>query len=106
MHLRRIVKWRDAVHGVARMYEVSVLLYIFQVQFGHAGALASAEMEKSVIKNAALKAAGAMVPNSFDEFGDAIRSTYTTLAEQGILVLVSEPAIPKIPVDYKWAKLF
>lgn len=39
------------------------------MQFGHAGASANAQRETAVAKNAALKAAGAHVPKSFDDLG-------------------------------------
>ena len=47
---------------------------LFQVQFGHAGSCANASAETADAKNKALKDAGAVVPCSFDELGDAIRS--------------------------------
>ncbi|EJW75051.1 ATP-citrate synthase subunit 1 [Wuchereria bancrofti] len=44
----------------------------FEIQFGHAGASANAKAETATAKNLALKEAGANVPNSFDDLGDAI----------------------------------
>ena len=50
-------------------------VFVFvQVQFGHAGSCANADAETALAKNKALKDAGAVVPCSFDELGDAIRS--------------------------------
>lgn len=43
------------------------------MQFGHAGSCANAEAETALAKNAALKAVGAHVPESFDELGELIK---------------------------------
>ena len=78
--------------------------FSFEVQFGHAGALAKAEMETSMAKNAALKEAGASVPENFFEFGTTIKKIYDGLVESGSLVPTPEVEAPKIPMDYQWAK--
>jgi ATP citrate (pro-S)-lyase len=78
--------------------------FSFEVQFGHAGALAKADMETSVAKNKALKEAGALVPDNFFEFGNMIKKTYDDLVATGILVPAPEVEAPKIPMDYQWAK--
>ena len=44
-----------------------------QVQFGHAGASANADSETATAKNAALRAAGACVPDSFNDLGQMIK---------------------------------
>lgn len=44
------------------------------MQFGHAGSCAQATSETADAKNKALKDAGAVVPRSFDELGESIRS--------------------------------
>merc|ERR1719498_59533 len=46
------------------------------VQFGHAGAQARGDMETAKAKNAAMKEAGIIVPDSFDTLPDAIRHCY------------------------------
>ena len=51
-------------------------LFTSEVQFGHAGACANAAAETAVAKNAALKQAGAHVPDSFDQLGELIRDVY------------------------------
>jgi ATP citrate (pro-S)-lyase len=71
-------------------------LFTFEVQFGHAGACARGNLETALAKNKALREAGAIVPNSFFEFGDAIYKTYTKLVEDGILVPAPEPPVPKV----------
>ena len=55
------------------VYWVIFLLFLIQVQFGHAGACANQASETAVAKNEALKEAGAFVPKSFDELGELIR---------------------------------
>jgi len=78
--------------------------FSFEVQFGHAGALAKADMETSMAKNAALKEAGAHVPANFFEFGNLIEKIFNGLVESGSLVPAPEVEAPKIPMDYQWAK--
>lgn len=79
-------------------------IFPFEVQFGHAGSLANADMETAKAKNAALTEAGAHVPESFFCFGDEIRTIYDTLVESGELVPAPEPETPKVPMDFTWAK--
>jgi ATP citrate (pro-S)-lyase len=78
--------------------------FTFEVQFGHAGALAKSEMETSVAKNHALREAGAIVPDNFIDFGKLIRQTYDRLVDAGTLVPAPEVEAPKVPMDYQWAK--
>lgn len=47
-----------------------------EVQFGHAGAKANADEEKASYKNTALREAGALVPESYAEFGDLIERVF------------------------------
>lgn len=44
-------------------------MFTAEVQFGHAGSCANSNRETATAKNAALKAAGAYVPDSFDYLG-------------------------------------
>lgn len=71
-----------------------------EVQFGHAGAKAGSEVETADAKNAALRAAGAVVPNSYDDYDQKIRETYEGLVNKGIIKPKPEPPVPKIPMDY------
>ncbi|MCU0664475.1 MAG: ATP citrate synthase [Myxococcota bacterium] len=73
------------------------------IQFGHAGARADGERETAVAKNAALRAAGAIVPESFDGFDKAVRDTYETLIEQGKVRRVPESIVPRTPMGYDQA---
>lgn len=75
-----------------------------EVQFGHAGALARGRRETASAKNAALRAAGALVPDSFDGFGELIGRTYRELVERGAIVERPEPAPPQLPMDYERAR--
>uniref|UniRef100_A0A1I8ING8 ATP citrate synthase n=1 Tax=Macrostomum lignano TaxID=282301 RepID=A0A1I8ING8_9PLAT len=75
-----------------------------QVQFGHAGACANSGQETASAKNAALAAAGAHVPASFDQLGETIRCVYEDLVGRGVIVPKEEPAPPTVPMDYSWAR--
>lgn len=79
-------------------------MFPFEVQFGHAGALANSEAQTADAKNAALAAAGAIVPSNFNDFVAKIRATYLSLLAQGVIPERSEPPPPKMPMDYAWAK--
>ena len=71
-----------------------------EVQFGHAGAKAGCDAETADAKNAALRKAGAIVPNSYDDYDQKIRETYESLVESGVIKPKPEPPVPKIPMDY------
>lgn len=73
-------------------------IFPFEVQFGHAGALARGNMETARAKNQALKDAGAHVPDNFFEFGNKIKEVYSGLVKSGVLVPAPEPETPKIPM--------
>ncbi len=73
------------------------------VQFGHAGASAAAERETADAKNAALAAAGAIVPESFDDYGDRIREVYESLVARGVITPAPEVEPPPVPIDYRTA---
>ncbi len=74
-----------------------------QVQFGHAGAKAGAENETADAKNQALRDAGVIVPNSFDDYGEKIKETYERLVADGTIVPAEEFDPPAIPMDYAQA---
>jgi succinyl-CoA synthetase alpha subunit len=71
-----------------------------EVQFGHAGARAGAERETADAKNKALKAAGAVVPNSFDDFDKKIKQTFEKLVKSGKHTPIPDVEPPRIPIDY------
>ena len=71
------------------------------VQFGHAGAKAGVETETADAKNSALKAAGVVVPKSFDTLGEEIAKTFQKLEVEGSITPIEEPeTLPNIPMDY------
>ncbi len=74
-----------------------------EVQFGHAGAKAGSDVETADAKNAALKAAGAVVPNSFDDYGEKIGIVYKNLVKKKVIVPRPEPPVVKMPMDYNAA---
>jgi len=74
-----------------------------EVQFGHAGAKSGKEKETADAKNKALKDAGIIVPDSFEDFGEKIEGTYNKLKEEGKINEFQEFEPPRVPVDYKKA---
>ncbi len=70
-----------------------------EVQFGHAGAKADADIETADAKNAALKKAGAIVPDSFDDYAEKINETYEKLVKKGAIKPAPEVKAPTIPID-------
>jgi len=79
-------------------------MFTTDVQFGHAGASAGDSSETASSKNAALTAAGAEVPSSFDELGEAIGRVFTGLVKAGRIVPKPEVPPPPVPMDYNWAR--
>ncbi|MDF1593940.1 MAG: citrate/2-methylcitrate synthase [Desulfobacterales bacterium] len=74
-----------------------------EIQFGHAGARAGSARERAELKNKAFKDAGAIVPTSFDDFGDKIKDVYDSLVKSGIIVPRPEPQTPTVPQNYDMA---
>jgi len=79
-------------------------LFPYEVQFGHAGACAGADLETASAKNAALKAAGCFVPSSFEDFGVVLNEVFNQLLQAGTIQHRVELPPPTIPVDYEWAR--
>lgn len=73
-----------------------------EVQFGHAGAKSGgAEATSAAAKNAALAAAGARVPTSFEGFEALIAATYAELVASGAVAAADDEIEPPImPVNY------
>lgn len=86
---------------IAWVTGTSAKVFPSEVQFGHASAMARGEAEAADAKNAALKAAGAIVPNSYDDLGDRIRDVYEDLKAKGVIEEKGEVTPQEIPVDYK-----
>ncbi|KAJ2716610.1 ATP citrate lyase subunit 1 [Coemansia spiralis] len=75
-----------------------------EVQFGHAGALANSDSETAEAKNAAMRAAGVHVPDTFEALPALLNQVYSDLVQAGTIVPRPEPEAPKIPIDYAWAQ--
>ncbi len=73
------------------------------VQFGHAGAKADSQADTAHAKNQALREAGAIVPRSFDDYGEKIKETFEKLKDEGKIIEFDEPIPPHIPLDYNQA---
>lgn len=73
------------------------------VQFGHAGAKADSKAATAKAKNAALKAAGVIVPDSFEDYDQKIRETFEKLQAAGKIADLIEPDTPNVPMDYAQA---
>ena len=74
-----------------------------EVQFGHAGAKSGEAMESADAKIEALREAGAIVPSSFDDLGEAIKKVFDELKERGEIPEMKEEEPPVVPIDYKKA---
>ncbi|KAJ6454473.1 hypothetical protein C8R47DRAFT_1181158 [Mycena vitilis] len=90
-----IVAW--AIGTCAKMFDT-------EVQFGHAGSMADSEMETADAKNKAMRAAGFVVPETFEELPRVLKETYEGLVKSGGVVPKAEQDPPVIPMDYKWAQ--
>lgn len=55
-------------------------------------------------KNAALKAAGAIVPESFEGFEGIIKKTYDQLVQEGHIQPQAETEVKTVPLDLDVAK--
>jgi ATP citrate (pro-S)-lyase len=74
-----------------------------EVQFGHAGAKSGADMETAEAKNRALREAGVVVPDSFEDLDKKIAETYDALVKSGAIAPAKEVEPPELPVDFKAA---
>ncbi|GAA5918196.1 hypothetical protein JCM6882_005146 [Rhodosporidiobolus microsporus] len=90
-----IVAW--AIGTCAKMFATDV-------QFGHAGSMANSDLETAEAKNNAMRAAGFVVPDTFEDFPAAVKATYEKLVASGEVVPKPEVQAPQIPMDYKWAQ--
>ncbi|KAH7105232.1 ATP-citrate synthase [Auriculariales sp. MPI-PUGE-AT-0066] len=90
-----IVAW--AIGTCAKMFTT-------EVQFGHAGSMANSDLETADAKNSAMKAAGFVVPDTFEDLPTVLKETYDALVGKGLVVPKPEREPPVIPMDYKWAQ--
>ena len=73
------------------------------VQFGHAGAKADSKADTARAKNSALRKAGVIVPDSFEDYGEKIKHTFDKLKAEGKIKEIEEQTPPNIPMDYAQA---
>ncbi|KAI0700170.1 ATP-citrate synthase [Cytidiella melzeri] len=90
-----IVAW--AIGTCAKMFTT-------EVQFGHAGSMANSDLETADAKNKAMRAAGFVVPDTFEDLPQVLRETYERLVSTGVITPKAEREPPVIPMDYKWAQ--
>lgn len=88
---------------VAWCLGTSAPVFPTEAQFGHAGALATSADEAAAGKNAALAAAGALVPAGFEDLVPLVAATYDRLVAAGRVVPRAEPDRPSPAMDYAWA---
>ena len=79
-------------------------LFRSEVQFGHAGAKSGGDDESAQAKNKALKDAGAIVPESFEDLEAAIKAVYLELKDNGVITPIQETTPPEVPMDLEAAK--
>ena len=85
-----IVAW--AIGTCAKMFAT-------EVQFGHAGSMANSQMETADAKNSAMRAAGFIVPETFEDLPQVLRDTYQKLVSNGTIKPKAERDPPNIPMD-------
>lgn len=90
-----IVAW--AIGTCASMFKTDV-------QFGHAGSFANSQLETATAKNAAMRAAGIHVPETFEDLPELLKTVYDKMVNAGELKPRPEIPAPKIPMDYAWAQ--
>ena len=90
-----IIAW--AIGTCAKMFAT-------EVQFGHAGSLANSDMETADAKNRAMREAGFVVPETFEDLPKVLKETYDGLVGKGLIKPAPERDPPVIPMDYKWAQ--
>lgn len=78
-------------------------MFTSEVQFGHAGSMANSDLETADAKNNAMKAAGFIVPDTFEDLPEVLKATYDQLVNNGTIVPKAEVEPPAIPMDYQWA---
>jgi len=79
-------------------------MFTTEVQFGHAGALAQGDIETADYKNKALREAGAIVPDTFEDLPAVLETLYKKMVQENKIIVKPEPEPPKVPIDFAWAK--
>ena len=70
-------------------------MFTTEVQFGHAGSMANSDMETADAKNAAMRAAGFIVPDTFEDLPEVIKQAYERLVSVGTIKPAPEREPPK-----------
>ncbi len=78
----------------------SASIFPWEVQFGHAGAKAGKEKEGAAAKNKALRAAGIIVPDSFEQVENTIAEVFKRLVATGKVMPTPEIQPKIVPLDY------
>ncbi|KAK8847415.1 hypothetical protein IAR55_005273 [Kwoniella newhampshirensis] len=78
-------------------------MFTSEVQFGHAGSMANSDVETADAKNRAMRAAGFIVPDTFEDLPETLKAVYEKLIASGQIVPKPEVEPPQIPMDYQWA---
>ncbi|BEJ07378.1 hypothetical protein CcaverHIS641_0406470 [Cutaneotrichosporon cavernicola] len=78
-------------------------MFTSEVQFGHAGSMANSDMETADAKNLAMRAAGFLVPDTFEDLPDLLKNVYDKMVSTGAIKPTPEQEPPAIPMDYQWA---
>src|ERR1700677_4951233 len=91
-----IVAW--AIGTCAKMFAT-------EVQFGHAGSMANSAMETADAKNIAMREAGFIVPQTFEDLPQVLKKTYEKLLANRTIKPKPEREPPITPMDYKWAQV-
>lgn len=90
-----IVAW--AVGTCAKMFTT-------EVQFGHAGSMANSNLETADAKNSAMRNAGFVVSETFEELPRVLKETYENLVKTSAVKPKPEVEPPVIPMDYRWVQ--
>ncbi|KAH9468936.1 hypothetical protein Pst134EA_009460 [Puccinia striiformis f. sp. tritici] len=86
-----IVAW--AIGTCAKMFTT-------EVQFGHAGSMASSDLETADAKNKAMRAAGFVVPDTFEDLPAALKKVYTGLVQDGTI----KPSTERDPPIFRFKR--
>ena len=84
---------------VAWAFGTCARMFTTEGQFGHAGSMANLDMETADVKNNAIRAAGFVVPKTFEELLKVFKAVYDGLVANGTIKPQLECELPVIPMD-------
>ncbi|KAG8864025.1 citrate synthase [Tulasnella sp. 330] len=76
-------------------------IFATELRFGNSGSIASLQLEIADLKNAAMKAVGLIIPDTFKDLPTVLKQTYYALIAQKIIKVVVEKEPSIILMDYK-----